>query len=111
MCRPRDRCMPPIPGWVHAPIRYDPTSRFAGYMSGAAAGAGVRAVPAQLRLVLMLTLPIVVIVVGVTALGLGELGASYRTALPVRDLYIEVAAGRARDGAADQPRCSPAGCC
>lgn len=44
------------------------------------------------RLVLALTAPVVVIVVGLTALGLGELGASYRTALPTRDLYIEVAA-------------------
>ncbi len=44
------------------------------------------------RLVLMLTLPVVVFVIGVTALGLGELGGSYRTSLPARDIYIEAAA-------------------
>jgi hypothetical protein len=46
----------------------------------------------NLWLVLALTLPIVVVVIGVTALGLGELGASYRASLPGRDIYIEAAA-------------------
>jgi hypothetical protein len=46
----------------------------------------------NLRLLLALALPIVVIVIGVTAFGLGELGASYNSALPVRDLYVEAAA-------------------
>jgi hypothetical protein len=44
------------------------------------------------RLVLAMTLPIVVIVVGLTALGLGELGAHYPRSLSERDLYIEGAA-------------------
>lgn len=44
------------------------------------------------RLVLALTLPIVVIVVGLTALGLGELGARYRGSVSERDIYIEFAA-------------------
>jgi hypothetical protein len=46
----------------------------------------------NLRLVLALTLPIVVIVIGLTALGLGEFGVSYRASLPGRDIYIEAAA-------------------
>jgi hypothetical protein len=46
----------------------------------------------NLGLVLALTLPIVVIVIGLTALGLGELGASYRSSLPSRDIYFEAAA-------------------
>ena len=46
----------------------------------------------NLGLVLTLALPVVVIVIGVTALGLGELDAGYRTSLPARDLYIEAAA-------------------
>ncbi len=46
------------------------------------------------RLVFVLTLPIVVVVDGVTALGLGELTHTYRPAPPLRDAYIEVAAGR-----------------
>jgi hypothetical protein len=43
----------------------------------------------NLRLVLVLTLPIVVIVIGLTALGLGELGTTYRASLPARDFYID----------------------
>jgi hypothetical protein len=46
----------------------------------------------NLRLMLMLTLPVVVFVFAVTALGLGELGASYRASMPARDGYIELAA-------------------
>jgi hypothetical protein len=46
----------------------------------------------NLRLVLALTLPIVVVVIGLTALGLGELGASYRASVPARDIYIEAVA-------------------
>jgi hypothetical protein len=46
----------------------------------------------NLVLVLVLTLPIVVIVIGLTALGLGELGLSYRASLPARDIYVEAAA-------------------
>jgi len=45
-------------------------------------------------LVLSLTLPVVVVVFVLTALGLGELNASYRTALPLRDFWIEEAASQ-----------------
>jgi hypothetical protein len=46
----------------------------------------------NLLFVLALTVPVVVIVTGVTALGLGELGARYHASLPQRDLYIDLAA-------------------
>ena len=46
----------------------------------------------NLWLVLALTVPIVVVVIGVSALGLGELGAHYRARLPARELYVQLAA-------------------
>jgi hypothetical protein len=46
----------------------------------------------QWRRVLALTMPIVIVVTGVTALGLGELGASYRASESARDAYIDFAA-------------------
>src|SRR5579862_4894653 len=42
--------------------------------------------------VLALTLPIVIVVTGVTALGLGELGAHYHGNVSQRDTYIQLAA-------------------
>ena len=44
------------------------------------------------RRVLALTVPIVIIVTGVTALGLGELGAHYHSSVSLRDAYIDFAA-------------------
>ena len=44
-----------------------------------------------LRLLAM-TLPVAIVVTGVTALGLGELGAHYHTSISRRDAYIDTAA-------------------
>ena len=44
------------------------------------------------RRVLALTVPIVIVVTGVTALGLGELGAKFHTSVSVRDVYVELGA-------------------
>jgi hypothetical protein len=46
------------------------------------------------RLVLAVTVPIVVVVTGLTALGLGELGAHYKPQPPLRDTYIQLAANQ-----------------
>ena len=46
------------------------------------------------RLVLAVTVPIVVVVTGLTALGLGELGAHFKPQLPLRDTYIQLAANQ-----------------
>src|ERR1700733_3108026 len=46
------------------------------------------------RLVLAVTVPVVVVVTGITALGLGELGAHYSPGPPVRDTYIGFAANQ-----------------
>ncbi len=48
----------------------------------------------NIRLVLMMTVPVVVVVTGVTALGLGELGARVRPAPPQRDIYVDYAAAQ-----------------
>jgi len=40
------------------------------------------------------TVPIVVVVTGLTALGLGELGAHFKPQLPLRDTYIQLAANQ-----------------
>jgi hypothetical protein len=47
---------------------------------------------ANLRVVLAVTVPVVVLVTGITALGLGELGARYNPGPPMRDTYIGLAA-------------------
>jgi hypothetical protein len=47
---------------------------------------------ANLRVVLAVTVPVVFLVTGITALGLGELGAHYNPGPPVRDTYIGFAA-------------------
>ena len=44
------------------------------------------------RALLAMTLPVAIVVTGVTALGLGELGAHYRTSISLRDAYIDTAA-------------------
>ena len=44
------------------------------------------------RRVVAMTLPIVIVVTGVTALGLGELGARFHTSASVRDVYVELGA-------------------
>src|SRR5579864_5334832 len=46
------------------------------------------------RLVLAVTVPIIVVVAGLTALGLGELGAKYSPSPPLRDTYIALAANQ-----------------
>jgi hypothetical protein len=46
------------------------------------------------RLVLAVTVPIIVVVTGLTALGLGELGARYSARPPLRDTYIALAANQ-----------------
>jgi hypothetical protein len=48
----------------------------------------------NVRLVLMVTVPVVLVVTGVTALGLGELGARINPAPPVRDTYVDFAASQ-----------------
>src|SRR5579871_2321840 len=93
MCRPRDRCMHRSPGGRMRP----PERQNVGHMSKVGVVELLRRAfdlyRQNMRLVLGLTLPVVVIVIAVTALGLGELGASYHASLPGRDLYIEAAAG------------------
>ena len=46
------------------------------------------------RLVLAVTVPVIVVVTGLTALGLGELGARYKPSPPLRDTYIALAANQ-----------------
>jgi len=48
----------------------------------------------HVRLVLIVTVPVVILVTGLTALGLGELGARVRPAPPLRDTYIDLAASQ-----------------
>lgn len=43
----------------------------------------------NVRLVLIVTVPIVIVVTGLTALGLGELGARVNPAPPLRDAYVD----------------------
>jgi len=44
------------------------------------------------RRLLAMTLPVAIVVTGVTALGLGELGANYHASISLRDAYIDTAA-------------------
>jgi hypothetical protein len=46
----------------------------------------------NLRVVLLVTVPVVLVVTGLTALGLGELGAHYKPGPPARDTWIDIAA-------------------
>ncbi len=48
----------------------------------------------NVRLVFAVTIPVVLLVTGITALGLGELGAPVRPAPPLRDAYIGFAASQ-----------------